>query len=156
MTILLTGSTGYIAQRLLPVLLEAGHHLVCCVRDKQRFNIENFPVGRVSVVAVDFLQPATIKNIPVEIDAAYYLIHSMSTTTGDFSTMESDAAKNFSHAIDQTNAKQVIYLSGIVNEENLSKHLQSRGNVEKILSKGKCSFNYVEGRNYCRFGKRFF
>jgi uncharacterized protein YbjT (DUF2867 family) len=137
MTILLTGSTGYIAQRLLPVLLEAGHHIVCCVRDKHRFNIENFPVGRVTVVEVDFLQPATLKNIPTEIDAAYYLLHSMSTTSGDFSKMESEAAENFSQAIDQTNAKQVIYLSGIVNKENLSKHLQSRENVEKILSKTK-------------------
>jgi uncharacterized protein YbjT (DUF2867 family) len=137
MTILLTGSTGYIAQRLLPVLLEAGHHIVCCVRDKHRFNIENFPVGRVTVVEVDFLQPATLKNIPKEIDAAYYLIHSMSTSSGDFSKMESEAAENFSQAIDQTNAKQVIYLSGIVNKENLSKHLQSRENVEKILSKTK-------------------
>ena len=38
MKILLTGVTGYIAQRLLPVLLDHGHEVVCCVRDKNRFN----------------------------------------------------------------------------------------------------------------------
>ncbi len=38
MKILLTGATGYIGKRLLPVLIEAGHHVVCCVRDLNRFN----------------------------------------------------------------------------------------------------------------------
>ncbi len=38
MKILLTGVTGYIAQRLLPVLLQNGHEVICCVRDKNRFN----------------------------------------------------------------------------------------------------------------------
>jgi len=33
MKILLTGVTGYIAQRLLPVLLQNGHEVVCCVRE---------------------------------------------------------------------------------------------------------------------------
>lgn len=42
MKILLTGVTGYIAQRLLPVLLENGHEVVCCVRDKNRFNSKKF------------------------------------------------------------------------------------------------------------------
>ena len=41
MKILLTGATGYIGQRLLPVLVNQGHYVVCCVRDKQRFNPEN-------------------------------------------------------------------------------------------------------------------
>ena len=30
MKILLTVATGYIAQRLLPVLLENGHDVICC------------------------------------------------------------------------------------------------------------------------------
>jgi len=33
MRILLTGATGYIAQRLLPILLNNGHEVICCVRD---------------------------------------------------------------------------------------------------------------------------
>ena len=37
MKILLTGATGYIGKRLIPVLVEAGHHVVCAVRDKKRF-----------------------------------------------------------------------------------------------------------------------
>ena len=136
MIILLTGSTGYIAQRLLPVLLEAGHEVVCCVRDKNRFNTDIYQASRLRVVEVDFLQKNSLEKIPKNIDAAYYLIHSMATTTSDFSEMEASAAENFIDAIRHTNAQQVIYLSGIVNEEQLSKHLQSRKNVEDILASG--------------------
>jgi uncharacterized protein YbjT (DUF2867 family) len=133
MKILLTGVTGYIAHRLLPVLIQQGHQVVCCVRDKARFNSE-YPSTLVSVVEVNFLYPETLINIPEDIDFAYYLIHSMATRTGDFEEMEIKCAHNFKTRIEQTKAKQVIYLSGIVNEQNLSKHLTSRKNVEDILS----------------------
>jgi uncharacterized protein YbjT (DUF2867 family) len=138
MKILLTGATGYIAQRLLPVLLEHGHEVVCCVRDKNRYNIEKFTAFKLNVVEANFLDKATLKNIPEDIDAAYYLIHSMSTSGEDFEKLEQTSAENFKERIEQTTAKQVIYLSGIVNEEHLSKHLVSRKNVENIL--GEASF----------------
>jgi uncharacterized protein YbjT (DUF2867 family) len=95
MKILLTGATGYIGQRLLPVLLENGHEVVCCVRDKNRFNQQSFPYGKLSVAEVDFLRKETLQNIPTDIDAAYYLIHSMSVTTGDFTSLEKASAENF-------------------------------------------------------------
>lgn len=137
MRILLTGATGYLAQRLLPKLLEAGHEIICCVRDKNRFHEGNFQNGNLSVIQVDFLDKNTLKGIPSKIDAAYYLIHSMASTAGDFSALEKTSALNFVEAINATDAKQVIYLSGIVNEKNLSKHLSSRQEVEKILGSGK-------------------
>jgi uncharacterized protein YbjT (DUF2867 family) len=137
MKILLTGTTGYIAQRLLPVLIGKGHTVVCCVRDKQRFNASKYNSARIEVIEVDFLKEETLANIPNDIDAAYYLIHSMSAPTGDFQEMEAKAAENFKNSIQQTDLKQVIYLSGIVNEPKLSKHLSSRKQVEEILASGK-------------------
>ncbi|HBC78753.1 MAG TPA: DUF2867 domain-containing protein [Bacteroidales bacterium] len=136
MRILLTGATGYIAQRLLPVLLHEGHEVICCVRDKNRFNSLKYPAGNLSVAEVDFLKPETLLNIPHDLDAAYYLIHSMSSSSGDFGKLEESSAKNFRDAVQKTNARQVIYLSGIVNEAKLSKHLSSRKNVEEILASG--------------------
>jgi uncharacterized protein YbjT (DUF2867 family) len=133
MRILLTGATGYIAQRLLPILLSRGNEVICCVRDKSRFNSEKFASNALSIIEVDFLKPETFQNITSDIDAAYYLIHSMSTSTGDFEKMEEVSATNFKNFIQNTKARQVIYLSGIVNEEILSKHLTSRKNVERIL-----------------------
>ena len=139
MKILLTGATGYIAQRLLPVLLGNGHEVICCVRDRARFDSEKYRSSSLSVLEVDFLKTETLQNIPSDIDAAYYLIHSMSTSTGDFEKMEEISAINFKNCIQQTKARQVIYLSGIVNEEILSKHLTSRRNVERILGSGSYS-----------------
>lgn len=137
MKILLTGVTGYIAQRLLPVLLENGHEVICCVRDKNRFNRKNYSTSNLTVIESDFLNESSLQEIPNDIDVAYYLIHSMSTQSGDFENMEELCASNFKNRIEQTNAKQVIYLSGIGNAEELSKHLSSRKNVETILSGSK-------------------
>jgi len=135
MNILLTGATGYIGQRLLPNLLLKGNQVFCCVRDKNRFHT-NLKSKDIKVIEVDFLNRDTLENIPDDIDIAYYLIHSMSTSVGNFSEMEGICAQNFKDRIEKTKTKQVIYLSGIVNDEHLSKHLSSRKNVEDILQDG--------------------
>jgi len=136
MKILLTGTTGYIGQRLLPELLQDGHELVCCVRDVNRFDVTKYKSDKLTIIEVDFLKKETFDNIPKDIEAAYYLIHSMSTTRGDYSKMEKASAENFVSYIEQTQVKQVIYLSGIINDKKLSKHLESRKLVEETLSAG--------------------
>lgn len=136
MKILLSGATGYIGKRLLPVLIQDGHHVVCCVRDRDRFDTSAYKPTQITVVEVDFLAESTLKNIPADIEAAYYLIHSMSTTVSDFEELERISAENFKNRMDLTRVQQVIYLSGIVNEEKLSRHLSSRRKVEMILAEG--------------------
>lgn len=135
MKILLSGATGYIGKRLLPALIEQGHDVVCCVRDKNRFHppILNGS-GKVSILEIDFLKDPLENDFTKDIDAAYYLIHSMSANVSDFSKLEETSAKNFINLIKKTNVRQIIYLGGITNEEKLSKHLASRKNVEKILN----------------------
>jgi uncharacterized protein YbjT (DUF2867 family) len=140
MKILLTGATGYIARRLLPVLIKNGHEVICCVRDKSRIDSQKYPEGKVKIIEVNFLDKETLSNIPENIDAAYYLIHSMSSASNDdFEKLETISANNFKERIQKTNAKQVIYLGGIVNETKLSKHLKSRKNVESILASASFS-----------------
>jgi len=135
MHILVTGANGYVGQRLIPVLLQQGHTLYCCVRNKERFVEEN-PLTALRVLAVDFLKPVPENIFPEQLDAAYYLIHSMSTG-GDFESRETLTAQHFLAALETTQCKQVIYLSGIVNDEHLSPHLRSRFKVEQILGAGK-------------------
>ena len=134
MKILLTGATGYIGKRLLPILAAQGHDIICCVRDKNRFYCPIELQKKVEVIEVDFLDQTTLNNIPANIDAAYYLIHSMSGASDDFDELERISAENFVERINYTDAKQVIYLSGIVNEQSLSKHLSSRKKVEEVLN----------------------
>lgn len=136
MKILLTGSTGYIGRRLLPVLLEAGHHIVCVVRDKRRFDFEDFrpPLhAQLTVIETDLTERPQPGILPQNIDAAYYLVHSMTSSETAFGEMESLCAKNFIQLLRGTATKQIIYLGGIANDDNLSRHLASRKNVEDIL-----------------------
>ncbi|MCD8432806.1 SDR family oxidoreductase [Tenacibaculum finnmarkense genomovar ulcerans] len=132
MKILITGTTGYIAKRLVLKLVDAGHELVCCVRDLKRIPDEIEHKENISFIKVDFLQTEKIV-FPSDIDVAYYLIHSMATDATNFEDLEQTCAKNFKNIIEKTNCKQVIYLSGIVNDSSLSKHLASRFQVEQNL-----------------------
>ncbi len=134
--ILLTGDTGYIGKRLLPVLVNKGYKVVCCVRDKNRFSPPEPLRKSIEVVEVDFLDKKTLNNIPDDIDGAYYLMHSMSSSS-NYEKLELEAAQNFRESLDKGKVKHVVYLSGIVNEESLSKHLTSRKAVEAELGRGK-------------------
>jgi uncharacterized protein YbjT (DUF2867 family) len=139
MKILLTGATGYIGKRLLPVLVEAGHEVICCVRDLNRFAPPESLKQKISIIKLDLLDKASLGNIPKDIDGAYYLVHSMSASS-DYKSLEQQCAVNFRNALAVTKVKHVVYLSGIVNETNLSEHLSSRKNVEDELKNGQYNF----------------
>ena len=129
MKILLTGATGYIGKRLLPRLVEDGHEVVCSVRDLDRFHPPNSIKSKISIIELDLLDEKTLENIPKDIDGAFYLVHSMSANT-DYQILEQKSAINFRNAISKTTTKHVVYLSGIINKKELSKHLSSRKTVE--------------------------
>ncbi|WP_298326614.1 SDR family oxidoreductase [uncultured Dokdonia sp.] len=143
MKILLTGANGYIGMRLLSMLLEAKHEVICAVRNEARLSVSKKIREQITVVEIDFLDEPDISKIPVDIDAAYYLLHSMSSSTSDFDEKEELSAINFNKYIAPTNCKQVIYLGGIANDKTLSKHLKSRQNVETTLRKGKAALTVL-------------
>ncbi len=134
MNILITGANGYIGQRLIQVLLQQQHVLYCCVRNKERFEAENNH-PQIHIYEIDFLKPGACE-LPIEIDTAFYLIHSLTGIAGKFEKDEQLCAENFNLLIKKTNTKQIIYLAGIANDEKLSHHLSSRLAVEKILKSG--------------------
>lgn len=136
MKILLTGANGYIGMRLLPYLVEEGHQVICCVRDKTRLELKKGMEEHVSFYEVDFLKEDDFSEAPKNFDVAFFLIHAMSSK-GDFESMEQKIARNFVKYLDQTSCKQLIYLSGIVNEKELSRHLRSRLKTEEILKSAK-------------------
>ncbi|WP_224995646.1 SDR family oxidoreductase [Cesiribacter sp. SM1] len=145
MKILLTGASGYIGKRLLPVLIGQGHEVVCCIRDKERFPTDGvYRHPNISVFEADFLEDVPFSDAIRDIVAAYYLIHSMSANISDFEALEAVAAGNFIRLVEQTEVKQIIYLSGITNEEKLSRHLASRKKVELILNRSGIPFTCIK------------
>lgn len=136
MKILLTGANGYIGMRLLPQLLKLSYEVVCTVRDAERLSVDKEIRDKIEVIELDLLEDVIEGKIPNDIDIAYFLIHSMSSSIHDFDEQEAITARNFNTYMDATTVTQVIYLSGIVNDKNLSKHLWSRKNVEEILYQG--------------------
>ena len=141
MKILLTGASGYIGKRLVRRLIEKEYEVVCAVRDLDRISLPESIINKVTFLEIDFLCPPDLETLPKDIDGAFYLIHSMSESIKNFSELEALAAQNFKAYMNLTRVKHVVYLSGIVNSEELSKHLQSRKNVEETLAEG--NYNYT-------------
>ena len=139
MNVLLTGANGYIGKRLMIQLIEQGHYLYCCVRDNNRFNPPASVRKNITVLEIDLTEIDSLDAIPNEIDAAYYLVHSMSGSS-DYQALELKCAIHFRTRMEKTKVKHVIYLSGMTNNTKLSKHLKSRKNVEDELTKGDYNF----------------
>lgn len=134
MKILVTGATGYIGGRLIPLLLEEGHKLTVLVRDKERIQGRAW-ADHVTVIEGDLLDKKGDWMLSLgKFSAAYYLVHSMYSGDGDFSKLDVKAARNFCKAA--SDIKHIIYLGGLLpNGKNVSKHLKSRAETGKVLRK---------------------
>lgn len=70
--------------------------------------------------------------------------------------MEKKSAENFKTLIEKTNCKQIVYLTGIVNQENLSIHLKSRKKVEEVLKSSKIPVTILRAAIIVRSGSASF
>ncbi|MFC6861975.1 NAD(P)H-binding protein [Halomicroarcula sp. GCM10025817] len=136
MRVLVTGATGFVGSHLVPALCEAGHEVVALVRDPATYDA---PAG-VEVVQGDVLDPDL--TLPT-VDAAYYLIHSMGAGE-DFEERDRRAARNFVAAVDAAGIDRIVYLGGLGREEDdLSDHLRSRREVERLLDTGAAALTVL-------------
>lgn len=135
--ILVTGSTGFIGKRLIYQLLEEGHEVYALSRVRGlEFKVKD--PSRLHFLYGDLHSIEGIDPFPQDVEAAYYLVHSLATLTAELTAVEEQSAQNFLHLLKDTRTQQIIFLSGIIEDEShLSPHLQSRLAVEKILQKGR-------------------
>lgn len=133
MNVLVTGASGFVGKRLVPALLEAGHEVSALVRDRSGYD----PPEGVTVLEGDVLDPETLDGVLAGVDAAYYLIHAMGAGEG-FEERDRRGARNFMRAADRAGVDRVVYLSGLgVDGDDLSAHLRSRREVERVLGEGE-------------------
>ncbi len=129
--ILLTGATGYVGGRLLPLLESAGQSIRCLTRNPERLRGGVAPTTE--VVAGDVFDAESLDRALDGIDTAYYLVHSMGAT-GDFEELDRRAARFFADACTRSGVSKIIYLGGLGNPDHeLSKHLRSRQEIGNIL-----------------------
>ena len=122
--VLVTGVTGYIGGRLVPMLLEKGYSVRCLVRDASRLHGRPW-LSHVEIVEGDVLKPETLPDALKRIDAAYYLIHSLDAS--GFAKKDSMAADNFGKIAQEAGVRRIIYLGGLQPKTNKrSEHLASR------------------------------
>lgn len=123
--LLVSGATGYVGGRLAPLLLEAGYRVRLLVRDPDRLQGRPW-LPDVEVVQGDVLLPDSLAAAMAGVDAAYYLIHSMSGSH-DFHERDLAAARNFGSAAKAAGVGRIIYLGGLGDATTeLSPHLRSR------------------------------
>lgn len=130
--LLVTGATGYVGGRLVPRLLDAGYRVRVLVRDPDRLQGRPWR-HQVQVIQGDVLRSQTLPAAMKGVDAAYYLIHSMSSSD-DFHQRDLRAAQNFGCAARAAGVGRIFYLGGLGDADaDLSPHLRSRQQVGQKL-----------------------
>jgi uncharacterized protein YbjT (DUF2867 family) len=133
------GATGYIGGRLVPRLLECGYQVRCFVRKPQKlaeYPWRNHP--HLEVVTGDMQDVDSIRQAAAGIGVAYYLVHSMAAAGPQYASRDAELAINFRESIAAAGVQRCVYLGGLGElGPDLSEHLRSRREVEKLLREGE-------------------
>jgi uncharacterized protein YbjT (DUF2867 family) len=128
-SILVTGATGFIGRRLVPVLLDAGHDVRAMTRRPDAYDGPGVPAGG------DVHDASTLGPALEGVEVAYYLVHSLDAD--DFESRDARAAQAFGEAAGDAGVRQIVYLGGLgADDQDLSAHLRSRREVEGLLGAG--------------------
>jgi uncharacterized protein YbjT (DUF2867 family) len=127
MRVLVAGASGFVGRRLCPALIEAGHEVRAMTRHPDTYSGAGEPFG------ADVSDEASLGRAVDGCDAAYYLVHSLADS--DFQRRDAEAARSFAQAAATAGLSQIVYLGGLGNDaDDLSAHLRSRREVEKLLA----------------------
>lgn len=134
MRLLVTGATGYVGGRLVPLLLAEGHQVRVLARDPARLAGRPWE-GGVELVRGDALDPTSLRPALQGVEAAYYLIHSMDERPG-FHERDLAAARSFGAAARAAGVGRIVYLGGLGDDgaADLSDHLRSRHQTGAALA----------------------
>lgn len=129
---LVTGATGYIGGRLVPLLLERGFAVRALARTPEKLAKTPWRAD-IEVARGDLGDESSLVTAFEDVDVVYYLVHSMGSVS-DFAVHERQAAENVVTAARRAGVRRIVYLSGLHPEDGeLSTHLASRTAVGAIL-----------------------
>lgn len=131
----IAGATGYIGGRLAPRLLESGYPVRCLVRSAGKLQNRAWTEdSRVEIRQTDLTDPESLARSLNGCQAAFYLVHSMTSAGAEYEEQDRRLASVFAQAARKSRVERIIYLGGLGETgPDLSKHLSSRREVEQIL-----------------------
>ncbi len=129
--ILLTGATGAIGSKLLPLLLSGEAPVRALARNPAALPLS----GRAEVVQGDLFAPSGLDHALDGVEVAYYLVHAMGRgNRGDFGDLDRRGATAFAEAARAAGVRRIVYLGGLDGARaQESHHLRSRAEVAEIL-----------------------
>ena len=156
--VLVSGATGYVGGRLVPILLEAGYRVRVLGRSLSKLRSRAWAKhANLEMAEADFLDYESLRKAAEGCWAAFYLVHSMNPRYKDFAQADRSAARNMAKAASVAGLERIIYLGGLgIEGETLSKHLRSRTEVARILQSGECTHHISAGRHDPGLGKCIF
>lgn len=131
--VLVTGATGYVGGRLVRNLLEKGYKVRVFVRDEKKVTQYAW-VNDVEIAVGNVTDYQATRKALDGIDVAFYLLHSINSST-QFDQIEREMAATFGRAAADAKISQIVYLGGIANDAKTSRHLQSRTDTGVELAK---------------------
>ncbi len=137
--VLVTGATGYVAGRLIPLLLTSGYRVRAMGRSIAKMADRYWGQDpNVELVKGDILDVDSLRKAVNGCGTIYYLVHSMISQKGEYRHADRIGAKNMVQAAADEHAHHLIYLGGLgdIHHKNISKHLISRNEVGQILLSG--------------------
>jgi uncharacterized protein YbjT (DUF2867 family) len=134
--ILVAGSTGYIASRLIPRLLDHDYRVRCLAREPRRIQGRSwFP--HVELVQGEVTIPSTLAPVLDGVQTAYYLIHNMTFGHG-YTERELEGARAFASAAENARVEHIIYLGGLADpKQHIAPHMRSRIETGNVLREGQ-------------------
>ena len=129
---LVTGASGYVGGRLVRTLLENDYRVRVLVRDKYKVIGQPW-ASQVEICEGNADNPKDLEQALAGVHTAYYLLHSINLGK-TFDDIEATMARSFAQASEAAGVAQIVYLGGIANDKNISKHLASRASTGKELA----------------------
>lgn len=132
----ISGATGYIGGRLAPRLIAGGYTVRCLARTPAKIADRHWAtLPGVEVRQADLLDTASLSGHLAGCEAAYYLVHSMTSAGSDYAEQDYKLALGFAAAAREAGVGRIIYLGGLGETgAGLSEHLASRREVETALA----------------------
>ena len=129
---LVTGASGYVGGRLVRTLLENDYRVRVLVRDKYKIIGQPW-ASQVEICEGNAENPKDLEQALAGVHTVYYLLHSINLGK-TFDDIEATMARSFAQASEAAGVAQIVYLGGIANDKNISKHLASRVSTGKELA----------------------